>query len=74
MRILILIGILLAGLGGWILFHGLSYSSSRSEMKVGTFQATLKEKKDVPQWVGGVAIVGGLVLIAAGAGAARRQS
>ncbi len=73
MRILILIGILLAGLGAWIVFRGLSYSSSHSEVKVGTFEATIKEKRDVPTWVGGVAIVGGLVLIAAGAGAARRN-
>jgi len=45
MRSLTLIGILLTGLGGFILFRGLTYSSQRSVLKLGDFEATLEEKR-----------------------------
>jgi uncharacterized membrane protein len=71
MRPLVVVGILLIALGAVILFKGLSYSSHRSELNVGEFQATFEEKRAIPAWVGGVALVGGVVIAVIGAGRRR---
>jgi hypothetical protein len=70
MKVLTLFGIILLALGGFILVRGFSYSSDRSVLKVGEFQASLEEKHPVPAWAGALAIVGGIVLVIAGS---RRQ-
>lgn len=59
-------GIVLAGLGAFIVLRGLNYGSGRSMMRVGDFQASVEERRAIPTWVGGVAIVGGLLLVGAG--------
>jgi len=66
----VILGIVLAGVGAFILLRGLNYGSDRSVMRVGEFSASVETRRAVPLWVGGVAIVGGLLLV--GAGAARR--
>ena len=66
MKPLIVAGILLAVLGGVIVFRGLTYQSQRSVLKVGEFQASVEERRQIPTWVGVVAIVGGLALVVAG--------
>lgn len=63
-------GIVLAGLGVFIVLRGLSYGAGRTTMRVGDIQATVVEQRSIPTWVGGVAIVGGLLLV--GASVARR--
>ncbi len=68
MRSLTLIGILLTGLGGFILFRGLTYSPQRSVLKAGEVEATLEEKRAVPAWLGGLALFGGLVCLGVGVG------
>ena len=64
-------GVLLAVLGAFIVFRGLSYASDRSVIQVGDMKASVDARRSVPTWVGGVAIVGGVLLI--GAGVRRRQ-
>lgn len=71
MRILLLIGVLLAGVGAFILVRGFNYTKNRSEIKVGEFSATVQEKASVPPWVGGVAVAAGIALIVVGAGKRR---
>jgi hypothetical protein len=66
MRPLSLIGILLLAVGAFILFRGATYSSRDEVLKVGDVKATVESKKAVPTWAGGVAIVAGIVLLAAG--------
>lgn len=66
MRILALVGVVLIGLGAFIVFRGMSVTSDRNVLKVGPLEATVEEKKQVPAWAGGAAIVGGLVLVVAG--------
>lgn len=66
-----IVGVVLAGLGAFILIQGLTYGSSRSVMRVGDLQASVEERRAVPTWVGGVAVVGGLILV--GAGVRRRR-
>jgi hypothetical protein len=67
MRPATLVGIVLLALGAFILFRGLSYSSNRSVIRVGEFEASVEERRSVPLWAGGLAAVAGLVLIVAGA-------
>lgn len=62
----IIAGIILAAVGAFIVLRGVNYGSHRSVMQVGDFQASVEERRAIPTWVGGVAIVGGLVLVVAG--------
>ena len=66
MRPLSLIGIVLLALGAFIIFRGASYKSRDEVLKVGDLKASVEEKHAVPTWVGGAAIVDGVVLLAAG--------
>jgi hypothetical protein len=66
MRPQALIGIVLVVLGAFILFRGMSYSDRDEVLKVGDVKASVESKKAVPAWAGGVALVAGIVLIAAG--------
>jgi hypothetical protein len=66
MRPLSLIGIVLLALGAFIIFRGASYKSRDQVLKVGDLKASVEEKHAVPTWVGGAAIVAGVVLLAAG--------
>jgi drug/metabolite transporter (DMT)-like permease len=64
-------GIVLVGLGAFILLRGLNYGSQHNMMRVGDFQASVETQRAVPTWVGGVAIVGGLLLVGASVGRRR---
>jgi hypothetical protein len=66
MRPLSLIGIVLLAVGAYLTFTGGRYTSREDVLKVGGVKVEADTKKAVPTWVGGVAIVAGVVLIAAG--------
>jgi uncharacterized membrane protein len=66
MRPQALIGIVLVILGAFIVFRGVSYKSKDEVLKVGDLKASVEEKHAGPTWVGGIAIVAGVVLVAAG--------
>jgi len=66
MRPLALVGVLLLALGAFVLFRGASYKSKDEVLKVGDLKASVEQRHAVPTWAGGVAIVAGIVLIAAG--------
>ena len=72
MKPLSIAGIVLAALGAFILLKGLNYESSRSVMKVGDLKISAQEERAIPAWVGGVAVVGGVVLL--GVGMMRRRN
>ena len=67
MKGLTLAGILVAAVGVFILVRGLSYKSSDTVLEVGGLKASVEERRSIPTWVGVAAIVGGLVLVGAGA-------
>jgi hypothetical protein len=71
MKPLVIAGIVIAGLGAYVLLKGLSYGSQSNVLKVGDLQVSAEEHRMVPAWVGGLAVVGGLVLIGAGVGKRR---
>lgn len=66
MRPLALIGILLLAVGAFIVFRGATYADREEVFKAGGIEASVESKKAVPTWAGGVAIVAGVVLLAAG--------
>jgi hypothetical protein len=66
MRYLSIGGALLAALGLFIVFKGLNYSSEESVFKLGEFEAKVEQKRQIPQWLGGVALGAGVVLVVVG--------
>ncbi|HEY9016077.1 MAG TPA: hypothetical protein VIM84_13570 [Gemmatimonadales bacterium] len=66
MKPISIVGIILLVLGAFILFRGLTYKSKDEVLKVGDLKASVEEKHAVPTWVGGVALVAGIVLLAGG--------
>jgi hypothetical protein len=71
MKPLVIAGIVVVGLGAFVLLKGLTYSSRSNVLKVGDVQISAEEQRTIPAWVGGVAIVGGLVMVGAGVGKRR---
>ena len=66
MRPLSLVGLVLVAVGGFILLRGLSFTSQKSVLKVGDFQATVEEHRTVPPWIGGLVLAGGVMLLVGG--------
>lgn len=63
-RIRLIIGVVLIAGGVFLLARGVNYSAERNELQIGEFKATMEERRSVPPWVGGIAILGGVVLVA----------
>jgi hypothetical protein len=53
-------------IGAFILFRGMTYKSKDEVLKVGDLRASVEQKRAVPTWAGGVALVAGIVLLAGG--------
>jgi len=71
MKPMVIVGIVVAGLGAFILMKGLSYRSQNNIISVGDIHASVSEQHTIPAWVGGAAIAVGVVLIVSGAGRRR---
>ncbi|HSD31898.1 MAG TPA: hypothetical protein VLB49_08315 [Gemmatimonadales bacterium] len=59
-------GLLLLVAGLFVALRGVSYRSSRSDIRVGDFQASLEERRTIPPWVGWAGAGLGLVLVVGG--------
>ena len=66
MKPLVMAGVALGVLGAFVLLKGLTYPSERSVLKVGDLKVSAEEQRSIPPWVGGVALVGGVMLLGAG--------
>ena len=66
MRPLILAGIVIFGLGAFVLLRGASFTSKRDVLQVGDVKITADQQRSVPPWLGGIAMAIGVVLIVAG--------
>jgi hypothetical protein len=66
MRPLAIAGLLLLVFGAYVLLRGLSFTSQKSVLKVGDFQASVEERREVPVWAGALAVAGGIALLVAG--------
>ncbi len=68
MRIgLILAGIILIAVGAAGFTGNLNFTQNKEVVKIGGFSASVKQDRSVPEWIGGVAVLVGLGLVAAGA-------
>jgi uncharacterized membrane protein YczE len=63
---IIVFGVVLIGLGAFVLVHGGSLTTRRDVLKVGEVQVTTQEAHPVPRWVGVAVLVTGAVVVAAG--------
>jgi hypothetical protein len=66
MRQFIIAGIVILGLGVFVLLRGASFTSRRDVLKVGDVKVTADEQHSIPPWAGGVIVLAGVALIAAG--------
>jgi putative Mn2+ efflux pump MntP len=66
MRGTLIAGVVLAALGAFMVFKGLSYTRDESVFKFGGLEAKVEQKHRVPEWIGGVVLGVGLVLVVTG--------
>jgi hypothetical protein len=66
MRPLSLLGVVLLAIGAFIVFRGLTYKDREEVLNVGGVEASVEQERAIPTWVGGAALVAGVVLLAAG--------
>ena len=63
---LIVLGLILIGSGIAIWFGRINYPTERDVVKVGNLSATLTRERPVPQWLGGVTALTGLIIVVLG--------
>lgn len=66
MRTTLIAGLILIAVGIFLILRPLHYPSDRSVLKLGNFQAKVEAERTVPEWVGGVVLGAGVVLLGAG--------
>lgn len=66
MRGTLIAGLVLAAVGAFMVFKGLSYTRDESVFKLGGLEAKVQQKHRVPEWIGGVVLGAGLVLVITG--------
>jgi hypothetical protein len=66
MRGTLIAGVVLAVAGAFVVIKGLSYTREESVFKFGGLEAKVEQKQRVPEWIGGLALGAGLVLVIAG--------
>lgn len=63
---LIVLGLILIGSGIAICFGRINYPTEHDVVKVGNLSATLTRERPVPQWLGGVTALTGLIIVVLG--------
>jgi hypothetical protein len=66
MRPYLLAGIVLLGIGAFVLIQGGTFTSRENVLSVGDLSITAEERETIPAWVGAGALVAGVVLVVAG--------
>ncbi|MEO8010003.1 MAG: hypothetical protein ABI650_00010 [Dokdonella sp.] len=64
---MIIVGILIAALGIGAFTGQLNFTENKEVIKLGDLSASVEKERSVPQWLGGIGVLVGLGLIAAGA-------
>jgi hypothetical protein len=65
-RTSLIVGAILVAAGLFTIVRGVTYTRDESVFKLGDFEANLRTERRVPEWIGGVALGAGLVLIVLG--------
>jgi drug/metabolite transporter (DMT)-like permease len=63
MKASLIVALLLIAGGILLIVRPPHYSSDQSVVKFGGFQATVRQERQIPSWVGGVLLGGGVVLL-----------
>lgn len=67
MRQYLIAGLVVIGLGAFLLLRGGSFTTRSDVVKIGDMKITANERQSIPPWTGGVVIVAGVALLVAGA-------
>ena len=71
MKLGIILGLLLIGLGTWVVSGHASYKTKRQMFEVGDVKASVTEMHTIPEWVGYASLAGGVALLLVAAGRRR---
>lgn len=71
MRLGLLLGVVLIGLGTWVVSGHASYKSKRQMFEIGDMKASMTEVHTLPAWVGYASLAGGVALLLVTAGRRR---
>ena len=63
MRTSLIAALVLIAAGIFLILRPLHYSSDQSVVKLGHFEAKVREERALPAWVGGAVLGGGVVLL-----------
>ncbi len=66
MRVALILGALLIAGGLYILIESPSYSEDKPVLKLGSLEAKVTQRHEIPPWAGGVALAAGFVLVVVG--------
>ena len=66
MRATFIAGIVLIVAGIVLILHPIHYPSDHTAVKLGSFEAKVEEDRTVPEWVGGIVLGAGVVVLGAG--------
>jgi hypothetical protein len=66
MRQYSLLGLVILGLGAFLLLRGGSFTHRESVVNVGDVHVTASEKETIPPWVGGVVMIVGAAVLMSG--------
>lgn len=66
MRPLTLLGIVAIIFGAFVLIRGVAFTSDREVLDIGGIEASVEERRAIPTWAGGLALVVGIGLVVAG--------
>ena len=66
MRAVLIAGAVLVAAGLFLLIKGGSYTREESVFKLGELEARVQRKHSIPEWVGGLGLGAGLVLVVVG--------
>ena len=70
-RSFLILGAILAALGLYLILRPPTYPHEESVLKFGDVEATVKEQRPVPGWIGGTLLGAGCVLVVVGLGKRR---
>lgn len=59
-------GIVLAIFGAVVVFRGLTYQDREDVVRIGDVRIQAESRRAIPTWIGGAALVGGVLLVVAG--------
>jgi hypothetical protein len=67
MRPLVLIGIILIAVGGFLFYNGGTVTTRKKVLEIGDVQVTAPEDHTLPKWTAGAAVLAGIVIVVVGA-------